>query len=76
MDSVSLRATKQGDHTGPNPTDRSKHGSKLHLAVDGTGIPLGLLLTAANPNDSMMLEPLPCLPVPTPDQSTDRPAWD
>src|SRR6266702_488837 len=40
-DSFSLRATR-GDHVGANPVDRAKRGSKLHLAVDGGGLPLSL----------------------------------
>ena len=33
-------------------------GSKLHLAVDATGIPLAVLLTAANHNDATLFEAL------------------
>lgn len=39
-------AGPEGGHTGPNPTERGKAGSKLHLAADGGGIPLAILLTA------------------------------
>ena len=49
---------KGGEATGPNPTDRGRPGSKRHLLVDGNGIPLVLLLTAANRHDSKLLEPL------------------
>src|SRR4051795_10464243 len=49
---------EKGEHTGPNPTDRGKAGSKLHLAADGGGIPLAVVLTGANTNDSVMFEPL------------------
>jgi IS5 family transposase len=42
--------------TGPNPTDRSKPGSKYHLLVDGNGIPLAVCLSTANTHDSMLLE--------------------
>ena len=38
--------------TGPNPTDRAKLGSKRHLICDGRGVPLAILLTGANCNDS------------------------
>jgi transposase len=41
-----------GDLTGANPVDRAKRGSKLHLAVEGTGLPLSLVISAANANDS------------------------
>jgi transposase len=47
-----------GDHTGANPVDRAKPGSKLHLAVEGGGLPLTLLVTGANTNDSTMFEAL------------------
>jgi transposase len=57
VDSFSLRATR-GDHVGANPVDRAKPGSKLHLAVDGTGLPLSLLVTGANTNDSLVFQAL------------------
>jgi transposase len=47
-----------GECTGPNPTDRGKPGSKRHVLVDAGGIPLALLLSAANVHDSRLLEPL------------------
>jgi len=47
-----LERKKGGEATGPNPTDRGSLGSKRHLLVDGNGIPLALLLTAANRYDS------------------------
>jgi transposase len=66
-DSFSLRAVR-GDQVGANPVDRAKPGSKLHLAVDGGGLPLSVLVTGANTNDSLvfaaLLDDLP--PVLTP----------
>ena len=47
-----------GDLCGANPVDRAKPGSKLHLAVEGGGLPLSLLVTAANTNDSLVFEAL------------------
>jgi transposase len=44
--------------TGTNPVDRAKRGCKLHLAADGTGLPLSLLVTGANTNDSLVFEAL------------------
>ena len=59
VDSASLRALKAGAHTGANPVDRGKRGSKLHLAGDnGAGVPLVVLLTAANIPDGVLLEAL------------------
>jgi transposase len=43
---------------GANPVDRAKPGSKLHLAVEGGGLPLSLLVTGANTNDSIVFEAL------------------
>ncbi|MDP9364832.1 MAG: IS5 family transposase [Chloroflexota bacterium] len=57
-DSLSVRAKKGGEQTGPNPTDRGKPGSKYHLVVDRTGIPLAVRLSAANAHDATQLLPL------------------
>jgi transposase len=57
VDSFSLRATR-GDHVGATPVDRAKPGSKLHLAVDGGGLPLSVLVTAANTHDAVVFEAL------------------
>ncbi|MER5400896.1 IS5 family transposase [Streptomyces sp. NPDC002599] len=57
IDSVSVRALK-GQLTGPNPTDRSKKGSKIHLIVDRQGLPLSVGISAANLHDSQALIPL------------------
>jgi transposase len=57
-----------GDLVGANPVDRAKAGSKLHLAVDGGGLPLSLLVTGANTNDSLvfaaLLDDLPAVRTP------------
>jgi len=58
MDSISVRAKRGGQHTGPSPTDRGKRGSKYHFMVDRQGIPLAVQLTAANVHDSKLLQPL------------------
>ena len=47
-----------GPHTGPNPTNRGKLGSKRHLITDRNGIPLACCVTGANRHDSMALEVL------------------
>jgi transposase len=46
----------RGGLTGANPTDRGKQGSKLHLAGDAGGLPLAVILSAANANDATMFE--------------------
>jgi len=47
-----------GELTGANPVDRGKPGSKYHLLIDATGIPLAVGLSAANVHDSQLLEQL------------------
>jgi len=54
-DSSFARALGGGQKTGPNPTDRSKLGSKHHVLTDGHGIPLAIRLTAANVNEVTQL---------------------
>ncbi|WP_443074395.1 IS5 family transposase [Streptomyces sp. NBC_01462] len=58
IDSVSLRAVKGGPLTGPNPTDRGKKGSKIHLLTDRRGLPISVGISGANTHDSQGLEPL------------------
>src|SRR5207247_1423958 len=49
---------KRGAATGPSPVDRARCGSKHHLLVDATGIPLAWTLTGGNCNDVTQLLPL------------------
>jgi transposase len=49
---------KRGGATGPSPVDRARNGSKHHLLVDATGIPLAWALTGGNRNDITQLIPL------------------
>lgn len=58
IDSVNMRALKRGELTGPNPVDRGKKGSKIHLATEQTGLPLSVGISAANIHDVLGLEPL------------------
>ena len=37
--------------TGPNPIDRGKLGTKRHMLTDQNGIPLSVVITAANVHD-------------------------
>ena len=37
MDGVNTKAPLGGKSTGPNPTDRSKSGTKRSILVDGKG---------------------------------------
>src|SRR5450830_155827 len=49
---------KGGAQTGPSPVDRGRAGSKHHLLVDASGIPLACTLTGGNRNDVTQLLPL------------------
>jgi len=49
---------KRGSETGKSPVDRGRNGSKHHLLVDATGIPLAFSVTGANRNDVTQLIPL------------------
>jgi len=49
---------KGGSETGPSPVDRGRPGSKYHLLVDGSGLPLAFSLTGGNRNDVTQLIPL------------------
>ncbi|MFE5940801.1 transposase [Streptomyces sp. NPDC056470] len=44
--------------TGPNPTDRGKRGSKIHVVTDPSGLPVAVAIVAANTHDSLALQPL------------------
>ncbi|MFE7599883.1 IS5 family transposase, partial [Streptomyces sp. NPDC057494] len=49
---------KGGSLTGPNPVDRGKAGSKLHVLTDAQGLPVVVGVSAANVNDVQALRPL------------------
>jgi transposase len=49
---------KGGSKTGANPTDKGKKGTKRHVVSDRKGIPLSVIITAANVHDSMVFEEL------------------
>ncbi|MFE1288938.1 IS5 family transposase [Streptomyces sp. NPDC058751] len=57
IDSVNMRALK-GGLTGPNPVDRGKYGSKIHLITERTGLPLSVGISGANMHDRQGLKPL------------------
>ena len=58
LDTCSVRAKRGGELTGANPTDRAKRGTKYHVAVDGDGVPVACVATAANVNDTVVFERL------------------
>ena len=49
---------QRGELTGPNPVDRGKKGSKIHLITDRAGLPLSMAISGANTHDSQALQPL------------------
>ncbi|MFT7721390.1 MAG: IS5 family transposase [Roseateles sp.] len=58
LDGASGAQPPGGSHTGPNPTDRGKLGSKRHIITDRQGIPLMFCVTGANRHDSVVFEQL------------------
>lgn len=57
---------QRGLLTGPNPTDRGRNGSKIHLVTDRSGLPVAVAISAANTHDSLALKPLAALIPPIP----------
>ncbi len=49
---------KGGEAVGPNPIDRGKPGPKRHVVIDRNGVPLAVVLTAANVHASKVFEKL------------------
>ncbi|MFC7864877.1 IS5 family transposase [Streptomyces murinus] len=58
IDSASVRAVKGGPLTGPNPTDRGKLGSKIHVMCDRNGLPISVGISGADLHDGQALIPL------------------
>ena len=58
VDSSHVQAKKGAPRTGPSPVDRARLGSKHHLLVDASGIPLSWSVTGGNRNDVTQLIPL------------------
>lgn len=46
---------RTGPLTGPDPTDRGKPGTRIHLVTDRNGLPLSLGISDANTHDSLGL---------------------
>lgn len=67
IDGVMTKAPLGAEATGPNPTDRAKKGTKRHLLTEGSGLPIGLVVTGANRHDKTQVEAvLESMPVPPP----------
>jgi transposase len=57
VDGCIVKAPCGGEAAGRSPVDRGKQGTKRSLLVEGTGIPLGTVVAAANRHDSPLLRP-------------------
>jgi putative transposase len=57
VDGAMTKAPLAGEATGPNPTDRAKRGTKRSLVVDGRGVPIGIVVSAAQRADVKLLAP-------------------
>jgi transposase len=57
VDGCIVKAPCGGEASGRSPVDRGKQGTKRSLIVDGNGIPLGVVVAAANRHDSPLLRP-------------------
>jgi hypothetical protein len=55
VDGCIVKAPCSGEAAGPSRVDRGKQGTKRSLLVDAGGIPLGVVVAPANPNDSSLL---------------------
>jgi transposase len=55
VDGCITKAPCGGEVAGRSPVDRGKQGAKRSLAVEGAGIPLGLLAAPANQRDDGLL---------------------
>ena len=70
-DSTKARALGGGGDTGPNPTDRSKLGTKHHVLTDAQGIPLVVTVTGANVTQLLpLVDSIPDLSGPQEDKPT------
>ncbi|MGJ7418532.1 IS5 family transposase [Streptomyces cinereoruber] len=58
VDAAHVRAKKGGSLTGPNPVDRGKKGSKLHVLSEAQCIPLAVAVSGANTHDSQAMKAL------------------
>jgi transposase len=57
IDGALLEAPLALELVGPNPTDRGKNGSKRTLLVDAHGVPLSIIVSAANRHDIRQVVP-------------------
>jgi putative transposase len=58
FDSCHKKAPLGGEKTGRSPVDRRKIGTKINLATDGNGLPIGLTIERGNNHDTQLFEGL------------------
>lgn len=56
VDGAMTKAPLGGESTGRNPTDRGKQGTKRSLMTEADGVPVGLVVDAANVHDIRLLQ--------------------
>jgi len=55
VDGCITKAPCAGEVAGPSPVDRGKYGTKRSVAVEGGGVPLGVVAAPANRRDDALL---------------------
>ncbi len=58
VDSSHKKSPLGGDKTGKSPVDRRKLGTKINLAVEENGIPIGVTIAGGNRHDTQLFVPL------------------
>src|SRR5215470_18692393 len=56
LDGIQIKSPFGGEATGKNPVDRNKRGTKRSHLGEGHGLPLAVVLSAANRNDMIVAE--------------------
>lgn len=56
LDGTQIKSPFGGEATGGNPVDRNKRGTKRSQLCEGHGLPLAVVLAAANRNDMIVAE--------------------
>jgi transposase len=56
LDSASVPAPGGGEQTGKDPTNRGKLGTKRHIVVDRSGVPLAVTISGSSVHDSQRIE--------------------
>ncbi|PRX01145.1 UNVERIFIED_ORG: hypothetical protein CLV66_12644, partial [Actinomadura viridilutea] len=57
IDSAGMRALKGGEPAGPNPVERGKNRSKIHVIAERAGLPISVAISPADLHDSQAPQP-------------------